>query len=147
MTRLLLALALALAASAANAAIDPLPFKDRAEEVRFQNLTKQLRCLVCQNESLNDSSAPLAADLRRDVFEQMRAGKSDDEIKAWLTARYSDFVLYDPPLHGATLLLWFGPALVLLAGGAAVVFAVRRRARVTTAPAAPQAAIDTEDDW
>ena len=73
--------------------------------------------------------------------------ESDAEIKAWLTARYSDFVLYDPPLHGATLLLWFGPALVLLAGGAAVVFAVRRRARVTTAPAAPQAAIDTEDDW
>ncbi len=86
----------------ALAAVDPLPFKDRAEELRFQNLTKQLRCLVCQNESLNDSSAPLAADLRRDVFEQMQAGKSDEEIKQWLTARYSDFVLYDPPLRGAT---------------------------------------------
>ena len=128
-------------------AIDPLPFKDRAEELRFQALTKQLRCLVCQNESLADSNAPLAADLRRDVFDQMQAGKSDDEIKAWLTARYSDFVLYDPPLHAATLLLWFGPALVLLAGGAAIVMIVRRRARVTKTATASQPAIDAEDDW
>ena len=128
-------------------AVDPLPFKDRAEELRFQALAKQLRCLVCQNESLADSNAPLAADLRRDVFNQMQAGKSDDEIKAWLTARYSDFVLYDPPLHGATLLLWFGPAIVLLAGGAAVVIAVRRRARPTTTAAVARPAIDAEDDW
>jgi cytochrome c-type biogenesis protein CcmH len=142
-----LALALCLLASMLAHAVDPLPFKDRAEEVRFQALTKQLRCLVCQNESLADSNAPLAADLRRDVFEQMQAGKSDDEIKAWLTARYSDFVLYDPPLHAATLLLWFGPALVLLAGAAAVVIAVRRRARKTTAATAPRPVIDTEDDW
>ena len=142
-----LVIALCIAASMLAHAVDPLPFKDRAEELRFQALTKQLRCLVCQNESLADSNAPLAADLRRDVFAQMQARKSDAEIKAWLTARYSDFVIYHPPLHGAKLLLWFGPALVLLAGGAAVVFAVRRRARVTTAPAAPQAAIDTEDDW
>ncbi|HEU4665182.1 MAG TPA: cytochrome c-type biogenesis protein [Dokdonella sp.] len=132
----------------AFAAIDPLPFKDRAEEVRFQNLTKQLRCLVCQNESLNDSSAPLAADLRRDVFEQMRAGKSDDEIKQWLTARYSDFVLYDPPLRGGTILLWFGPLLVLGAGAVAVALNVRRRARRAAAqPAAPAAPTDVEDDW
>ena len=129
-------------------AIDPLPFKDRAEELRFQALTKQLRCLVCQNESLADSNAPLAADLRRDVFEQMQSGKSDDEIKAWLIARYSDFVLYDPPLRGGTLLLWFGPALVLLVGGAAVVLAVRRRARPATATSATQRpASDVEDDW
>lgn len=142
-----LVIALCIAASMLAHAVDPLPFKDRAEELRFQALTKQLRCLVCQNESLADSNAPLAADLRRDVFAQMQAGKSDAEIKAWLTARYSDFVLYDPPLHGATLLLWFGPAIVLLAGGAAVVLAVRRRARVPKAAAAPHAAIDAEDDW
>ena len=142
----LLAIALCLFASMLVHAIDPLPFKDHAEELRFQALTKQLRCLVCQNESLADSNAPLAADLRRDVFEQMQAGKSDEEIKAWLTARYSDFVLYDPPLHAATLLLWFGPAIVLLAGAAAVVIAVRRRARVTKAPSTRPSA-DTEDDW
>ena len=143
----LLAIAICLAASMLVHAVDPLPFKDRAEELRFQTLTKKLRCLVCQNESLADSNAPLAADLRRDVFSQMQAGKSDDEIKTWLTARYSDFVLYDPPLHAATLLLWFGPAIVLLAGGAAVVIAVRRRARPTTTAAVARPAIDAEDDW
>jgi cytochrome c-type biogenesis protein CcmH len=126
-------------------AIDPLPFKDHAEEVRFQALTKQLRCLVCQNESLADSNAPLAADLRRDVFEQMQAGKSDDEIKTWLTARYSDFVLYDPPLHASTWFLWFGPALALLAGATAIVAIVRRRARSEVA--APRPSSDIEDDW
>ena len=133
----------------AQAAVDPLPFKDRAEELRFQNLTKQLRCLVCQNESLNDSSAPLAADLRRDVFEQMQAGKSDADIKQWLTARYSDFVLYDPPLRGGTWLLWFGPLLALLGGGAAILAIVRRRARATTTATAATArpASDLEDDW
>jgi cytochrome c-type biogenesis protein CcmH len=143
------ALLVALGGAGAFAAVDPLPFKDRAEELRFQALTKQLRCLVCQNESLNDSNAPLAADLRRDVFEQMRAGKSDQEIKAWLTARYSDFVLYDPPLRGGTWLLWFGPLLVLAAGAAAVVVVVRRRAQaVAAAPArAARPANDVEDDW
>ncbi len=126
------------------AAVDPLPFKDRAEELRFQHLTKQLRCLVCQNESLNDSSAPLAADLRRDVFDQMRAGHSDDEIKAWLTARYSDFVLYDPPLRGGTWLLWFGPALIVLIGAMAVFITVRRRSQAQRIdPTAPT----NEDDW
>jgi len=145
MKRLLAIAMLSLALCAvAVAAVDPLPFKDRAEEVRFQALTRQLRCLVCQNESLNDSSAPLAADLRRDVFEQMRAGKSDAEIKEWLTARYSDFVLYDPPLRGATWLLWFGPALILLVGGLAVSTAIRRRA---VAQDAQTPAPTTEDDW
>lgn len=143
-----LVLALYLVASTSAYAIDPLPFKDRAEELRFQALTKQLRCLVCQNESLADSNAPLAADLRRDVFEQMQAGKSDAEIKAWLTARYSDFVLYDPPLHAATWLLWFGPALVLLAGGAAIFLIVRRRALATPVKSAPTPSTgDIEDDW
>jgi cytochrome c-type biogenesis protein CcmH len=127
-------------------AIDPLPFKDRNEELRFQALTKQLRCLVCQNESLADSNAPLAADLRRDVFEQMQAGKSDDEIKAWLTARYSDFVLYDPPLHAATSLLWFGPVLLVLGGAIAVVVIVRRRAKA--GPVAARASTPADgDDW
>jgi len=127
-------------------AVDPLPFKDRTEELRFQALTKQLRCLVCQNESLADSNAPLAADLRRDVFEQMQAGKSDDEIKTWLTARYSDFVLYDPPLHAATSLLWFGPALLVLAGALAIVVIVRRRAKASPAVRG-SAPTDAGDDW
>jgi cytochrome c-type biogenesis protein CcmH len=152
MTRWLhgLVFAVALAtAFAARAGVDPLPFADRAEELRFQALTKQLRCLVCQNESLNDSSAPLAADLRRDVFEQMRSGKSDEEIKTWLTARYGEFVLYDPPLRGGTWLLWFGPLLVLAAGAVGVAMTVRRRARAAVADTARSArpASDVEDDW
>jgi cytochrome c-type biogenesis protein CcmH len=144
---LLCALLVAFVSTRVLAGVDPLPFKDRAEELRFQNLTKQLRCLVCQNESLNDSSAPLAADLRRDVFEQMQAGKSDDEIKHWLTARYSDFVLYDPPLRGGTWLLWFGPLLVLAAGAVGVLVTVRSRAAKAAAgkPARPDS--DVEDDW
>ncbi len=139
-------LALLICVSNVLAAVDPLPFKDRAEELRFQNLTKQLRCLVCQNESLNDSSASLAGDLRRDVFEQMRAGKSDAQIKQWLTERYSDFVLYDPPLRGGTWLLWFGPALFLLIGGVAVWLTVRRRA-VAQRNAASSRNDNVEDDW
>ena len=127
-------------------AIDPLPFKDHTEELRFQALTKQLRCLVCQNESLADSNAPLAADLRRDVFEQMQAGKSDAEIKTWLTARYSDFVLYDPPLHAATSLLWFGPALLVLAGALAIVVIVRRRAKASSVVLGSMPT-DAGDDW
>jgi cytochrome c-type biogenesis protein CcmH len=150
MRKLLMVVAL-LATSTLAHAIDPLPFKDRAEELRFQALTKVLRCLVCQNENLADSNAPLAVDLRRDVFEQMQAGKSDDEIKAWLTARYSDFVLYDPPLRASTMLLWFGPFVVLIAGGIAVAFAVRRRAQMgalSNVPApATRPAGGGEEDW
>lgn len=125
-------------------AIDALPFKDRAEEQRFQNLTRQLRCLVCQNESLADSSADLAKDLRQEVFEQMKQGKNDDEIKHYLTARYSDFVLYNPPLRGGTLLLWFGPLILFLIGCIVVYRIVRRRA---AAPRNLPPAPSSEDDW
>lgn len=113
-------------------AIDPLPFKDHAEEVRFQKLTGELRCLVCQNENLADSNADLARDLRHEVFEQMQAGKSDAQIKQYLVDRYSDFVLYDPPVKASTLLLWFGPLVILLAGAGVVVFTVRKRSRAGT---------------
>ncbi|MEZ5463086.1 cytochrome c-type biogenesis protein [Dokdonella sp.] len=140
----MLAFGLTLLLSNAAFAIDALPFENRAEEQRFQNLARQLRCLVCQNESLADSSADLARDLRQEVFDQMRQGKSDDEIKQYLTARYSDFVLYNPPLRGGTFLLWFGPLIVFLGGLAAVVLIVRRRA---SAPAQVQAGTTPEDDW
>ena len=139
-----LLLVLALLTPAIACAIDALPFKDRAEEQRFQNLARQLRCLVCQNESLADSSADLAKDLRQEVFEQMRQGKADAEIKTYLTARYSDFVLYNPPLRGSTFLLWFGPLLILVIGSALVFRIVRRRAAV---PRNPPSAVSSEDDW
>ncbi len=137
-------LMIAVALPTAAIAIDALPFKDRAEEVRFQNLTSQLRCLQCQNESLAASQADLAKDLRQDIFKQMQAGKSDQQIKDWLTARYSDFVLYDPPLRGGTLLLWFGPLLLLLAGVVVIVTIVRRRSRANLERAPLRGSVD---DW
>lgn len=140
----ILAFCLAMILPALAWAIDALPFKDRAEELRFQHLTRQLRCLVCQNESLADSSADLAKDLRREVFEQMQQGKDDDEIRQYLTDRYSDFVLYDPPLRGSTMLLWFGPLLVLLIGAGAVVRIVRKRAAIQGNAATGKS---VEEDW
>lgn len=129
MTRLLWCLLALFAVSgwASAQAIDPLPFKSRVEEVRFQHLTKQLRCMVCQNESLADSNAELARDLRRAVFALMQVGKSDAQIKHYLTERYSDFVLYDPPFRRGTLLLWLGPILLLLLTAAALIATDRGR--------------------
>ncbi|WP_430389364.1 cytochrome c-type biogenesis protein [Dyella sp. 20L07] len=128
-------------------AIDPLPFKDHTQEVRFQNLTRELRCLVCQNENLADSNADLARDLRREVFTLMQSGKSDDEIKQYLVDRYSDFVLYDPPVKPGTWLLWFGPLAILLAGAAVVVVTVRRRGRAAPTTAIDDKPNDEGDDW
>lgn len=140
-----IALAALIALAPAAHAIDPLPFTDVAQEQRFQQLTRQLRCLVCQNENLADSHAPLAQDLRQQVFEQMQAGKSDEEIKRWLTDRYSDFVLYDPPLRGGTVVLWFGPAVVLAIGLFALVTIVRRRSRALGAATSTRP--PDGDDW
>lgn len=92
------------------------PLEDPAIEQRMRNLTKQLRCLVCQNETLADSQAQLAEDLRQEIREQIRAGKSDQEIMAYVSQRYSDFVLYNPPVKPTTYLLWFGPFVLLLLG-------------------------------
>jgi cytochrome c-type biogenesis protein CcmH len=89
---------------------------DPALEERVMNLSKELRCLVCQNETLADSRADLAEDLRGQIREQMKAGKSDKEIVAYLTDRYGKFILYNPPIDPTTYLLWFGPFLLLLAG-------------------------------
>ncbi|HET6546609.1 MAG TPA: cytochrome c-type biogenesis protein [Rhodanobacteraceae bacterium] len=141
-------LVVGLALSFSASAIDALPFRSHAEELRFQALTRQLRCLVCQNESLADSGADLAKDLRAEVFEQMQAGKSDEEIEQYLTARYGDFVLYDPPVKPATWLLWFGPLLVFGAGAMAVAGVVRRRQRAMGSPGiAAHTPADNEDDW
>ncbi|HET6602797.1 MAG TPA: cytochrome c-type biogenesis protein [Xanthomonadaceae bacterium] len=108
-------------------AIDPLPFRDAQEEARFRALAAELRCVMCQNQSLADSNAAIAQDLRREVFELMRQGRSDDEIKAFLTERYGEFVLYRPPMSARNWLLWFGPGLVLVIGAAALFVIVRRR--------------------
>jgi len=146
MRRWLLALGwLLLPALCVAQAIQPLPFRNHAEEVRFQHLSAELRCPMCQNETLADSNAPIAHDLRRQVFEMMQAGKSDDEIKAFLVDRYSQFVLYKPPVEPSTWLLWFGPLVLLAIGGIVVAVQVRRRARQSPADTTP--INDTGDDW
>lgn len=104
------------------------PIEDPAIEQRMKHLTKELRCLVCQNETLADSQAPLAEDLRREIREQIKAGKSDQEILAYATQRYGDFVLYNPPVKATTYLLWFGP-FVLLIGGTALLYRYVKRRR------------------
>ncbi len=96
--------------------ITQLQFDSPQQEQRYKSLIRELRCLVCQNQDLADSDADLAKDLRREVYEMMRAGKSNDEIKAFLVARYGDFVLYRPPVQANTLLLWIGPGLFLVVG-------------------------------
>lgn len=111
----------ALANEAAPAVADP------ALEARVMQLSTQLRCLVCQNQSIADSNADLAVDLRTQVRDMLRAGRSDAEVFDYMTARYGDFVLYKPPLRVSTLALWFGPLLLLLAGvGTLAVVLVRR---------------------
>jgi cytochrome c-type biogenesis protein CcmH len=103
-------------------------FADEALEARLKSLETQLRCLVCQNQTLAESNAPLAEDLRQEVRELAVAGKSDDDIRAYLVARYGDFVLYKPPMKSTTWLLWFGPFLLLATGAIAWWVIVRRRA-------------------
>jgi cytochrome c-type biogenesis protein CcmH len=103
---------------------------DPALEARMLAITGELRCLVCQNQTIADSHADLAVDLRAEVREMLRAGRTPDEIRRYMTDRYGDFVLYRPPLKPTTLLLWLGPALLLVVGGAALVVALRRRGRL-----------------
>lgn len=113
--------------------------EDPVLERRLQVLAKELRCLVCQNESLADSQADLANDLRREVRELMRSGKSDAEIRDFLVARYGDFVLYRPPVKSSTYLLWAGPFVLLLTAVVVLALLLRRR-RLAAAPGLDAAA-------
>src|SRR3954470_21913372 len=103
---------------------------DSALEARMVRITSELRCLVCQNQTIADSNASLAVDLRRETREMLKQGKSDAEVVDYMTARYGDFVLYRPPLRATTVLLWFGPMLLLGIGGAVLVTVLRRRSRM-----------------
>ena len=116
MTRSLLLILMLICFATLGVAKDAQPNEDPQIEQRMKALTEQLRCLVCQNETLADSRADLAEDLRKQIREQMKAGKSDQEIIAYLTARYGDFVLYKPPVKATTYLLWFGPFVLMIAG-------------------------------
>ncbi|CAH0181302.1 cytochrome c-type biogenesis protein [Stenotrophomonas lactitubi] len=123
----------------------PLMFRDAAEEARFHDLAAQLRCVQCQNQSLADSNAQIAQDLRREVLQLMQQGLDDAAIKQFLVARYGEFVLYQPPLQPGTWLLWGGPLLILGAGALVVMGIVRRRSRQMDVSAAVN---PTEgEDW
>jgi cytochrome c-type biogenesis protein CcmH len=108
---------------------------DIQTEQRIRQLSEKLRCLVCQNQSLADSNAELAQDLRQQLREQVAAGRSDDQILDYLVQRYGDFVLYDPPFKTITLLLWIGPFVLLAAAALVLVATLRRRRRAPEEPA------------
>ncbi len=137
--RLVLALSLLPALATGALAVQPDEvLKDPAMEARAREISKELRCLVCQNQSIDDSNAPLARDLRVIVRERLVAGDDDREVLAFVTARYGDYVLLRPPFKASTLVLWLGPLAILLAGaGAAFVFLRNRQRAVVAGEAAP----------
>ena len=111
----------------AQAAIDTYEFATDAERARFRELTKELRCPKCQNQDIADSNAPIAADLRKEIFRMLGEGKDNQQIIDFMVDRYGDFGRYKPALTGKTALLWFGPAGLLLGGVLIIAVIVRRR--------------------
>ena len=124
--RQLIAAMVLLCASTVQAAIDVYRFDTPADEARFRELLTELRCPKCQNQAISDSDAEIAQDMRAQVAAMIRDGRSDDEIVDYFVQRYGQFVTYEPPLSIETVVLWFGPVLVMLAGLALLVSQVRR---------------------
>jgi cytochrome c-type biogenesis protein CcmH len=120
-------------------AIDKAPaFEDPVQQARYERLSRELRCLTCRTETIADSNAQLAADLRRQLRELMAAGKSDQEIKTYMTDRYGDYVLYKPPVTPRTWLLWAAPVLLVIGGGIVAVIVISRKSKLPdTDPADP----------
>jgi len=112
---------------------EPMVFENKEQQDRFNELTQELRCLVCQNQNLADSDAQLAHDLRSEVHEMLQTGKSNDEIKQFMVERYGDFVLYRPPVQTNTYLLWLGPLALLLIGGFILRVNVKKRSSLLVA--------------
>lgn len=126
-----------------HAAIDTYNFKSVDEEQQFRELTNQLRCPKCQNNSIADSNAPIATDMRAKVFELMEKGQSRQEIITYMVDRYGNFVTYEPPVTPATIILWVIPALCVVIGGGAVIMLARRRKE--TAPDSESGALSLEE--
>ena len=133
-----LALMAAMLGAVPSHAVEPGEMlEDPALEARARDISKSLRCLVCQNQSIDDSNADLARDLRLLVRQRLKAGDNDAEVVDFIVSRYGDFVLLSPPLRPATYLLWFGPALVVAAAGAGAWVYVRRQRRSAAGLSAP----------
>jgi cytochrome c-type biogenesis protein CcmH len=129
-SRFVAALLLALTVGTAAAADAPPAAADPAIEARMLRITAELRCLVCQNQTIADSHSDLAGDLREEVRVMLHKGKSDAEVVRFMTDRYGDFVLYRPPVKPTTWLLWFGPAVLMIGGTALLLLLIRRRTRL-----------------
>lgn len=127
----------------ASAAIDTYQFKDEDERARFRTLTAELRCPKCQNQNIADSNAPIATDLRREIFRMLEEGQSNAQIVDFLVLRYGDFVLYKPPVNTSTYLLWYGPFALLGLGALGLAGLVLRRRKVENNPA--QAALSVNE--
>lgn len=121
-----------------HARIETHTFNTPEDEARYKTLTEELRCLVCQNQNLADSNAELAQDLRRQTYDMVQAGKSNEEIVDYMVERYGDFVLYRPPFRTTTLLLWLGPFLILGIGVVILLNFIRRRAKEQPAALSPE---------
>ncbi len=130
--KILLSCWLVLLSLTAEAAIESYPFSDQQTRERFQSITQELRCPKCQNQNIADSNAEIAQDLRKKVFQMLEQGRSDQDIYAYMTERYGDFVLYQPPVERRTWALWYAPVAILLLGLLAVVWISRLRSRVVT---------------
>lgn len=126
-----LLLCLFLLSQSVHAEIEVYQFANPEIELRYQSLTEELRCLVCQNQNIADSHAELAQDLRRKVYEKLNSGESNEQIIAYMTERYGDFVLYRPPFNTRTLILWLAPVLTLLIGGIGFWSLLKRRENST----------------
>ena len=134
MKRAIAAFVLAVASSLAWGQASEVDKPDAAVEQRLKELAEELRCLVCQNQTIADSNAPLALDLRNQIRTQIAQGRSDEQIRAYMVERYGDFVLYKPPFKMTTLVLWLGPLLLLAAGAAIFWKVVAKRRPMQTAP-------------
>ena len=131
---LIASIVFACAVAHAQSVYEPRSFSSPEHEERYRTLVDELRCLVCQNQTIAESNADLASDLRREVYRMVEDGRSEDDIAGFMVARYGDFVLYRPPLRGGTILLWAGPFLLAAIGLTVLALYLRRRRR-TPAPA------------
>jgi cytochrome c-type biogenesis protein CcmH len=133
MTRLALLLLLLIGQAAFAMPVDTFKFESEQQETIFHRLSNELRCLVCQNQSIADSNADLAKDLRNEIYKMLQQGKSEEQIIDFMVQRYGDFVLYNPPMKPLTWFLWFGPVIALLAGFVVVVRYIRNQRNQTVA--------------
>mgnify|MGYP003443334054 FL=1 len=137
---LALTLLIGISFTTASVGLEPTEYQSNAEEMRFKSLANELRCVMCQNQSIADSNAPIAHDLRVEVLSLMREGKTDAEIKNYLVERYSEFVLYQPPVNKKNALLWAGPFVLLLIGLLVIINIIRKKNVSATA-------IDQNEEW